>query len=89
MTLASIAHATGVTGAVAVAVGGVLSASAWEKIASLPLGIASLAVATYAVHTAYRSSIRSSEAQERTAKAMQDLASRLSERPCIRHRDND
>jgi MinD-like ATPase involved in chromosome partitioning or flagellar assembly len=89
MTIAGAAYYTGVTGIVATAASAVIDPGTLKELGSLPIGIASLLVAAYAVHTAYRQALRSSEAQERAAKAVQELATKLAERPCIRHREND
>ena len=89
MSMHVVAHDIGVGGILATATAAAIDPSVIETLGSLPIGVAALLLAAYAVHTAYRQAVRSSEAQEKSAEAVRKLAEQLSERPCIRHKGND
>jgi MinD-like ATPase involved in chromosome partitioning or flagellar assembly len=89
MSMSATAYHLGVGGIIGTAGAAVINPDAIRSLGSLPIGVAALLLAAYAVHTAYRQAVRSSEAQENSAQAVRELAEKLSERPCIRHRAND
>jgi hypothetical protein len=88
MTLAGVAHQTGIAGILATAASSIIDPQTVEQIGSIPLGVAALLVTAYAVHTSYKASIRSSEAQEKSAEAVRSLAEKLGGCPHNTHGKN-
>jgi len=60
-----------------------------EAVGRWPLTVVLGAVCCFCVWIIYRQGCKFGERLDKLSDAMQDLAKGLSERPCIRHKEND